>query len=294
MTRVGRSRARHTAIAAAAMCASLCLAAAASHPAPAAEPSNYFFIKVKSHGSFTADYGDDRLSSDTRGFGTDGREQISWNWEVQAVGRPAPSRNLDFKSAAGASMFRSVAIHESNLVEYDHLGGPSGGALREFPACEGGPYANKRRTIDEQDDSVPRPRELERGEWVADGSVKLANDGGLRVLGTGSATEVHECFGHADMHGLLFDYIHPGDAELPPQDFDPTTDDGISRTFRDAIGLPPEHDGIAPAYHTAAGSSTLTLLVSRVSRDTFKRLRSEYGEAGQSGLANCTPADPNC
>src|SRR5688500_15661683 len=137
MSRTGRrpSTRRHMSVVVAVMCAALGHAATAPAPAAAAP---LFFVKVQSQGSFVANYGEDRHASGTRGFGTDGEERISWQWEVQAVGRPTRTGH-EFRSRA--SRFRAVAFQESDLVEYDHLGGPSGGQLREFPACERSPYA---------------------------------------------------------------------------------------------------------------------------------------------------------
>lgn len=296
MTRWGRcsSSGRLVVVGAAAACATLGVAAAVPAPAAAPEPANLFTVKVQSQGTFSADYGDDRHASDSRGFGTDGQEAISWQWELQAVARPKPHKGIDLKSVA--VRFRSVAFETSNLVEYDHLGGPSGGELREFPACPGSTYTNKRRTVDAHDDSAPSAHELSRGEWVGGPLLELFDSGGLRIRGNSDATKPNDCIAHEDMHGLRFAYVTLGDAELPSRAFDPGDDDGLNKTFPDGFSLPFEHSGIAPAYHTAEGSSSLTLVVKRVSRDTWERRRDEYRDSGDYGLRDCTPnpADPNC
>lgn len=296
MTRPGRRSpsGRRMVIGAVAICATLGLGAAGPAPAAAPTPANLFTVKVKSEGAFVADFGDDRNASDSRGFGTDGRELISWQWELQAVARPKPHKGIDLKSTA--LRFRSVTSEYSDLVEYDHLGGPSGGELREFPACPKPTYENKRRTVDAQDDSAPSGQELSRGAWVGGPLLELFDDGGLRIRGMGDATAPHECFAHEDMHGLRFASVTLGDAELPPRAFDPTDDDELDKTFPDGFSLPVDHSGIAPAYHTAEGSSSLTLVVRRVSRNTWERRRDEYRDSGQYDLHNCTPnpSDPNC
>lgn len=297
MARLGRrfSSGSLMVVGAAATCVTLGSAAAVPAPAAAPEPANYFDVKVESEGSFVADYGDDRHSSDSRGFGTDGKTTISWHWEAQAAARPQPNKGLDLIS--GRSLrFRSVMSETSNGVEYDHLGGPSGGELREFPWCQPPTYANTRRTADQQDDSVPSGEDLSRGEWVTGPLLELFNKGGLRIRGMADATTPDECVGHTDMHGLSFSYLLKGDAKLPPKAFDPTTDDRLDEEFRDAVNEPLEHDGIAPAYHTAVGSSSMTLTVRRVSRNTWQRLRDKYADSGEYGLQNCAPdsADPNC
>lgn len=255
-------------VATAVACAGSPAAAAARGPG---DDAHYFQFTVASSGSYTADYGDERLQpGQTTSFGVDGFETGSWTWKMRGVGRSVGNGAL--KSAAVE--FKGSASHEADIISYtiqmgnlgeDHLcGAPGSPPQSTYTRAPGTPL-----------DSPPA--------WLHFKYTEVEfRDGGMSIDVPGIYGLVSYCF-----HGMppiaLYDGIEPGDADIPRGAFNPRSDRSFDRTWSDSVN---EAHGDTPSKHTESASSELQVTARAISGEKARKKRDEYRKSPVGGVVS--------
>ena len=230
--------------------------------ASAAE-QRFFSITVSGSGQFTQDYGEDRYTEGSRGFGTDGKTTVSWRWKIKSVGR-ADGERVPF---AAAEFRRSVTVQSSTL-EYDH--NTSGGRLQEDPHCEDSYFKIATgASLGAIDDATGN------GAWV---KLPFARNMSLDSSGFNSAmpSVQDSCAFHANPEGL--DFYESALVEIPRGAFNPKFDASYSESFQDSVNESRiDHDYCcAPLAHSLQGSSKLQIKAKKISKRSAERRRKSY------------------
>jgi hypothetical protein len=223
-------------------------------------------MTVSSSGSYTADYGDERLEpGQNTSFGTDGAENGEWQWKIQAVGRSIGNGPV----YSAAARMKAYAEHSSDIVSYTI----QMGNLHEDRICDDLPrYSYVSQPFPDFGDAAPPP--LVR--WVGSPDIKVQYRPGSDGFAIGWPSEYDVTSAHC-LHSLpasldLFHLILPSDAPVPRGAFNPSSDRSYDETWTDSISIPqPQH-----GEHSETGSSELSISVRSVSERKATRKRDKF------------------
>jgi hypothetical protein len=238
-----------------------------------ADDGRFFSIRASGSGQFTQDFGEDRHSSDSRGFGTDGKTTISWQWTIKSVGRADEGR-----VPIAAAEFRRRLNVQSSTVEYDNFTG----SLREEPWCSDSSFG-----IATYDGSFLLDQEADRGSWVRLPDARASSiDSSSFTTTLPSVPDT--CAVHETPEGLdFYDYAN---VEIPRGAFNPKFDVAYSDSFQDSADE--LHDQCCPpTAHTFQGSSALEVEAKKISKRSAERRKKSYrnedpfGEITDYGLS---------
>jgi hypothetical protein len=218
----------------------------------------FFSITATGSGQFTQDFGEDRHKPDTRGFGTDGKTTVSWQWTIKSVGR----LNGDSVNVAAAEVRRRVNV-QSSTIEYDNYTG----SLREEPWCRDSSFG-----IATDDGSYLLQNEADRGSWV-----RLPNARASSIDSSSFTTTLPSvpdtCAFHEVPEGLdFYDYAN---VDIARGAFNPKFDASYSKSFQDSANE--LHDQCCPqTTHTFQGSSTLQVNAKKIPERRAERRQKSY------------------
>jgi hypothetical protein len=235
----------------------------------AAEPggdAHYFTARVVGTGSTMADFGEERKQPYSRAAdsGVDGKESLSWRWEVQAVAKSVGAGPLITR----AHVERARAVLAVSVVSW----GIQNFVLTETPVCADRQGAT---TVVSNDGRGWAARKAGFGEYVhGQGDFRVAN-GGLGVRGPRLVTPM-ACF-HGSPHDLGLVWGTGSDeARVPRGAFNPRSDRSYRKTYTDSDSKDRSHGGDPNSAHTFTGNSKVELQIDAISARRFNRLVKKY------------------
>ncbi len=253
----------------------------------AAEPggdAHYFTVRAAGTGSTTADFGEERKlpALGAAGSGVDGKESLSWRWEVQAVAKSVGAGPLITRT----HVERARAVLSVSVVSW----GRQMFVVTESPLC-----ADRQgtTTLVSNDGRGLTARRSGFGEYIhGQGYLRVAN-GGLDVSGPRFVTPT-ACF-HGSPHDLGLVWGTSSDeARVPRGAFNPRFDRAYRRTYTDSASEDRSHGGDPNSAHTFAGNSKVELQIEAISARRFNRLVKKYQQipVGLPGGGETAYRDP--
>ncbi len=224
---------------------------------------HYFKLRIVSSGSVATDYGEDRFRPGViTASGVDGKDSLSWSWEIQTVAKSVGSGPL----VSTAGIVRSRQDRSSSLVNY-FIGM---GDLFESSLCNS-PSTGTLATDDNRGSQPTR-----RPDWIKQTEPVKVSGGALRV-GTG-LIQFAGCIHGFDEHGLDFsDGASGDDARVPRGAFNPRFDRSFNEAYASSANLGREHSTSDPhQLHTYVGSSRLTVKIKAVGEEEYRKRGRRY------------------
>ncbi|MDQ2940091.1 MAG: hypothetical protein M3R23_06135 [Actinomycetota bacterium] len=234
---------------------------------------HYFKLRIVSSGSVATDYGEDRLKPGvTTASGVDGKESLSWSWEIQSVGKSVGSGPL----VSTAGIVRAREDHSQSLINY-FIGM---GDLFESSLCT--PVKNETLSTDDNRGREPTPRP----DWIRQRDPVRVSGGALRV-GTG-LIQFAGCLHSFSEHGLDFiDGASGDDARVPRGAFNPRFDRSFNDTYASSVNLGREHETSDPnSAHTFVGNSQLKVKIKAVGEEQYRKRGRGYHDTPRGHSAS--------
>ena len=255
----------------------------------AAEPggdAHYFTARVVGTGSTTADFGEERKlpASGAAGSGVDGKESLSWRWEVQAVAKSVGAGPLITR----AHVERARAVLSVSVVSW----GRQMFVVTDTPLCAD---RQGKTTLVSNDGRGRTARKSGFGEYIhGRGGFRVA-DGGLDADGPQFTTPT-ACFHGSPLgHDLRFEWgTSSNEARVPRGAFNPRFDRSYRETYTDSASKDRSHGGDPNSAHTFTGNSKVELQIDAISARRFNRLVNKYQHVpiGLPGSGETTYHEP--
>lgn len=244
--------------------ASMVFAVGSAAAAPGGD-EHYFAASVVGTGSTTADFGEERKlpASGAAGSGVDGKESLSWRWEVRAVAKSVGAGPLITRAAVR----RARAVLKASVVSW----GRQMFVVTATPLCADRQGTS---TFVSNDGRGRTARKSGNGEYVPARYFGVSG-GGLGVDAPRFAAPT-SCF-HYSPHDLAFvDGTSSDEARVPRGAFNPRFDRSYRKTFTDSASEGPAHGGDPNSAHTFVGNSKVKLQIKAISARHFRKLVKKY------------------
>lgn len=237
-------------------------------------PTKYFAVVYWGSGSYSVDYGDDRLKPNvTTSFGVDGKASVTWSWTLHTVA----SRSGDKPVHNDRAILRGSYQMSGQIFSYTIQ---MGQLEEDPPACTTG---GSHRTFDGKD------RPANRGDWVKWNPGLTYDDAEVSFsariptsLAPGSVACYHSVFEGQEATNA---YV-PSGFDYPESAFVLRVGKSYEKTLDRSIDLPLRHDRLVDIaqLHTVRGEVQSAIRVTRISEDTWRKRAKEYRESPKFGI----------
>lgn len=246
---------------------------AAGTGSSANSPVKRFAVVFSGSGSYSVDFGEDRLEEvkkkPTSGGGVDGKASVTWSWTLITVA----SQSGDKPVLHDRAIFQGSYRTSGGFLVYSFV---RDGEMSERPIeCD---WGGNRRTFD------GKQRAAFRGDWVK-WSPFLNYDADSvtfnRRIPTSLAPSTVACY-HSIYEGMEDSNAYaPTTVAYPESAFDLALWKTYVKSTEKSINLPRGHQKIVDIaqLHTVSGENKSAIIVNRISDDVWRKRAKQYRES---------------
>jgi hypothetical protein len=236
-------------------------------------PTKRFAVVFSGSGSYSVDFGDDRLEEvkkkPTSGGGVDGKASVAWSWTLRTVASQSGDKPVLHDRAILQASYRT----SGGFLVYSFF---RDGEMSERPiVCD---YEGNRRTFD------GKQRAAFRGDWVK-WNPRLTYDidsvSFSARIPSSLAPSIVGCY-HSIYEGMEDENAYvPSRISYNELAFNRRVGKSYRGTAQKSINLPRGHQRIVdiPQLHTVSGEVQSEILVTRIIEETWRKRTKQYRES---------------